>query len=79
MPRVKKKTEVATLKLTPECRAAWVAAATAETRSLANMFEIAIFEYCKSHHVDFAVADLQMSDKTAELAASRAEQHKASA
>lgn len=56
MARVKKKTEVATIKLTPECRLAWEAAATAETRSLSNMFEVAIFEYCKLHHIDPARA-----------------------
>ncbi len=51
MARVKTKTEVATIKLTPQCRMAWEAAAAAETRSLANMFEVAILEYCRLHDV----------------------------
>ena len=36
MVREKTKTEVATIKLTPECRRAWEAAATSERRSLAR-------------------------------------------
>jgi hypothetical protein len=52
MVRVKTKTEVATIKLTPQCRMAWEAAAAAETRSLANMFEVAILEYCRLHDVN---------------------------
>jgi len=51
MARVKTKTEVATIKLTPHCRAAWESAATAETRSLANMFEVAILDYCRRHDI----------------------------
>jgi hypothetical protein len=51
MARVKKKTEVATIKLTSQCRVAWEAAAAAETRSLANMFEVAILDYCRRHDV----------------------------
>jgi hypothetical protein len=49
--RVKAKTEVATIKLTPQCRLAWEAAAVAETRSLTNMFEVAIMEYFRRHIV----------------------------
>ena len=52
MARVKTKTEVATIKLTPQCRVAWEAAAASETRSLANMFEVAILEYCRQHHIE---------------------------
>ena len=51
MARVKTKTEVATIKLTPQCRVAWEAAAAVETRSLANMFEVAILDYCRRHGV----------------------------
>ena len=52
MPRVRRKTEVvATIKLTPEVRRAWVAAAEAEHRSLANVFEVAILEFVKRHHI----------------------------
>jgi hypothetical protein len=52
MVREKTKTKVATIKLTPECRRAWEAAAASERRSLANMFEVAILEYCQRHHVE---------------------------
>lgn len=61
MVRGKTKTEVATIKLTPECRRAWEAAASSERRSLANMFEVAILEYCERHGVEvpeFPVAPL---------------------
>lgn len=50
--RAKTKTEVATIKLTPQCRRAWEAAATSERRSLANMFEVAILEYCERHGIE---------------------------
>ena len=49
--RAKTKTEVATIKMTPQCRVAWETAASAETRSLANTFEVAILDYCQRHHV----------------------------
>jgi predicted transcriptional regulator len=51
MPRPRRKTEVATIKLTPEVRRAWEAAAETEHRSLANVFEVAILEYVKLHHI----------------------------
>lgn len=51
MVRTKTKTEAATIKLTPDCRLAWEAAATSERRSLANMFEVAILEYCQQHGI----------------------------
>lgn len=51
MARVKTKTEVATIKLTLECRRAWEAAAAKERRSLANMFEVALLEYCQHHSI----------------------------
>jgi len=50
--RVKTKTEVATIKLTPQCRMAWESAASVEMRSLANMFEVAILDYCQRHNVE---------------------------
>lgn len=58
MVRTKTKTEVATIKLTPQCREAWQAAATAETRSLANMFEVAILDYCRRHNVAVPTQEL---------------------
>lgn len=55
MVRTKTKTEVATIKLTPGCRRAWEAAAASECRSLANMFEVTILEYCERHGVEVSV------------------------
>lgn len=52
MPRQRRKTEVATLKMTPEVRRAWEAAASSERRSLANVFEVAILEYVRLHRID---------------------------
>ena len=68
MARVKTKTEVATIKLTPQCRMAWEAAAAAETRSLANMLEVAILDYCRSHDVQVPVLtfDIVTRDSAAE-------------
>lgn len=57
MARVRTKTEVATIKLTPQCRAAWETAAALETRSLANMFEVAIFDYCRRHEIAVPAAE----------------------
>lgn len=56
MPRVRRKTEVATIKLTPEVRRACEAAAESEHRSLANVFEVAILEYVKRHHIALPAA-----------------------
>lgn len=51
MARIRRKTEVATIKLTPEVRRAWLAAAEAERRSMANVFEVAILEYVRRHRI----------------------------
>jgi predicted transcriptional regulator len=51
MARIRRKTEVATIKLTPEVRRAWLAAAEAEHRSMANVFEVAILEYVRRHRI----------------------------
>jgi predicted transcriptional regulator len=70
MPRPRRKTEVATIKLTPEVRRAWEAAAESERRSLANVFEVAILEYVKRHHIAvpkdaaaLAAGDIARTDK----------------
>lgn len=51
MARIRRKTEVATIKLTPEVRRAWLAAAEAERRSMANVFEMAILDYVRRHRI----------------------------
>lgn len=54
MTRVRTKTLAATIRLSPEVRAAWEAAATAERRSLASMFEVAMLEYVARHKISVA-------------------------
>jgi hypothetical protein len=56
MEEVRTKTEVATIKLMPEHRVAWETAADLETRSQANMFEVAIFHYRRRHEVAIPAA-----------------------
>lgn len=51
MPRVRRTTEVASIKLAPEVRRAWVGASEPERRSLASVFEVAILKYVKRHHM----------------------------
>ena len=70
MPRVRRKTEVATIKLTPEVRRAWEAAAESEHRSMANVFEVAILEYVKRHRIAVPAAP----GSTAAAAAAQEEQ-----
>jgi uncharacterized protein (DUF1778 family) len=45
-----RKTSILTARIAPEVKLALRAAADAERRSLANMLEVAVLEYCKSHH-----------------------------
>lgn len=47
MPRPKRKTEVTTLKMTPEVRELWERCAQAEHRTLTNMFEAMVYDYAK--------------------------------
>jgi predicted transcriptional regulator len=51
MPRVRRTTEAASIKLTPEVRRAWAGAAEAERRSPASVFEVAILKHVKRHHM----------------------------
>ena len=45
MARPKRKTEVTTLKMTPEVRDLWERCAAAEVRSLTNTFEVMVRAY----------------------------------
>lgn len=54
MTRTRNKTLAATIRLSPEVRAAWEAAASAERRSLASMFEVAMLEYVVRHKIPVA-------------------------
>lgn len=47
MARPKRKTEVTTLKMTPEVRNLWERCAEAESRSLTNMFEVMVREHAR--------------------------------
>jgi hypothetical protein len=47
MPRAKTKTEVTTLKMTPEVRGLWGKCAAHEQRTLANMFEVMLRQYAR--------------------------------
>lgn len=60
--RLKRKTKVATIKLTPDVRRAWEAAAAAEHRSLANVFEVAILEYVRRHRIEVPAAPKEAQD-----------------
>jgi predicted transcriptional regulator len=57
MTRLRTKTLAATIRLSPEVRAAWEAAAAAERRSLASMFEVAMLEYVALHKISVAPAE----------------------
>lgn len=56
MPRQKLKTEVTTLKMTPEVRDLWEQCAAQETRSLTNMFEVMVRSYAKKLKISSAPA-----------------------
>jgi hypothetical protein len=47
MPRPLRKTSATSLKLTPEVRDLWEQCATAESRSLTNMFEVMVRGHAK--------------------------------
>lgn len=47
MPRPLTKTAATSLKMTPEVRDLWEQCATAESRSLTNMFEVMVREHAK--------------------------------
>jgi predicted transcriptional regulator len=55
MARQIRKTAVLTVRLAPEVKASLQAAADAERRSLANMLEVAVLEYCGNHGVNLAL------------------------
>jgi predicted transcriptional regulator len=64
MTRVRTKTLAATIRLSPEVRAAWEAAAAAERRSLASMFEVAMLEYVARHKISVAPADSALASNS---------------
>lgn len=52
MARPKLKTITTTIKLTPEVRAAWQAAAQREHRTLTNMLEVLVLDWCRLHKIE---------------------------
>ena len=55
MTRARTKTLATTIRLSPEIREAWEAAAASERRSLASMFEVAMLEYVKRHDINLGL------------------------
>lgn len=62
MPRPKTKTIAATVRLSPDVKAAWEAAASHERRSLTSMLEVALLEYVKRHRIPVAPPIAQNND-----------------
>lgn len=52
MARPKLKSITTTIKLTPEVRAAWQAAAVQERRTLTNMLEVLVLDWCRRHKIE---------------------------
>jgi len=50
------KTEVVSIRVPPDVKAALVAAAEHERRSLATMVEVMVLDYCKTHGIGAAPA-----------------------
>lgn len=64
MPRPKTKTVAATVRLSPDVRAAWEAAAVHERRSLTSMLEVALLEYVRRHRIPVAATPAPNNDNT---------------
>lgn len=54
--RTQSKTAALTLRVPPEVKELLAAAATADRRSLANMLEVIVVEYCERHGIKSAAA-----------------------
>ena len=63
MARPRIKTVAATVRLSPDVRAAWEAAASHERRSLTSMFEVALLEYVRRHRIPIAPVVPPNNDK----------------
>lgn len=57
------KTEVVSVRVPPDVKAALVAAAEQERRSLASMVEYMVIDYCKSHGIGARQATDEPKDK----------------
>lgn len=63
VPRPRIKTVAATVRLSPEVKAAWEAAASHERRSLASMLEVALLDYVKRHRIGIPASAGPKNDK----------------
>lgn len=55
------KTEVVSVRVPPDVKAALVAAAEVERRSLASMVEFMVLDYCKTHGISLSTSDATKS------------------
>jgi len=53
-----KKTEVVSVRVPPDVKAALVAAAGRERRSIASMVEFIVMDYCKTNEIEFISVEL---------------------
>ncbi len=67
MPRPKRKTEITTLKMTPEIRSLWEQCAERERRTLTNMFEVMVWAYAKQIGLPGATAPANQASNASEL------------
>ena len=51
MPRAQSKTATLTLRVDPQVKELLTTAADADRRSLSNMLEVIVLEYCKQHGI----------------------------
>lgn len=63
------KTEVVSVRVPPDVKAALVAAAEQERRSLASMVEYMVIDYCKSHGIGAGPAKSAPRDKQRDVKA----------
>lgn len=58
------KTEVVSVRVPPDVKAALVAAAEQERRSLASMLEFMVLDYCKNRGINVAQASTGSAEQT---------------
>ncbi|ATU63064.1 hypothetical protein [Piscinibacter gummiphilus] len=58
------KTEVVSVRVPPDVKAALVTAAEQERRSLASMVEFMVVDYCKTHGINLATAPIAKPAKS---------------
>ena len=61
------KTEVVSIRVPPDVKAALVAAAELERRSVATMVEVMVLDYCKAHGISAAPAPTNKAARSRKL------------